>query len=210
MFRSIRFYFLIPLTILLIVCSAAADEFQQDADILRLKHLKYYSNLLQEYESRIGTYPLMGKATVPIYVHIASPEQTDDVRGGPPNAHMVVGFKEFISELERVLGQGVKEYYDPQYEPDSKPNFYLYMVDGDTYNLAVHVHESFSFSNPVAKGYNKVEVTNNTSGPAHLSTPDELFSLAEFKKAISRPLTKPAFFMEREKKFLNSTKELES
>lgn len=202
-------YFLkrfLPCAVLLAGCTAASEEFQQDADVLRLQHLEYYGNLLQEYKAQTGTYPLMGKANVPIYVHVASPQQVDDVQGAPPYAHKVIAFKEFIAEIEIVLGGNIEEYYDPQFEPDSKPNFYIYMVDGNTYNFAVHVHENFSFGNPVAKGYNKVEITNNTNGSSHLIKPEELFSSKEFNDAISRPLFKPEFFKDRENSFLHSTK----
>ena len=193
------------LGIFLAACSQTSDNFQTDADIIRLRHLEYYGNLLIEYHSETGTFPFMGETDVPAYVFIASPEQKDDIKGGPPHAHKTADFKYLVEEFENVLKIEVKEYYDPQYEPDLKPNFYIYMVDGETFYFAVHTHEAFSFSNPIGKGYNKIEITNNSSGSPHLVKPNELFTSAEFRDAVSQKISKPAFFTSRENKNLRAT-----
>lgn len=207
MLRFIRFK--LALTVMLLTaCSLNSSDFQSDADILRLQHLEYYGNLLTEYHSKTGTYPFVGEIDVPAYVFVASPQQTDDIQGGPPHAHKTAAFKYLIEELETVLGRNIKEYYDPQYEPDSKPNFYIYMVDGGTYYFAVHTHEAFAFSNPVAKGYNKVEITNNTNGSPHLINPETLFAREDFRLASSKGVSKPDFFSSRETKYLHATKTL--
>jgi len=192
--------------IALTACSPTSSKFQKDADIIRLKHLEYYGNLLREYHTKTGTYPFIGEVNVPAYVFVASPEQTDDVKGGPPYAHKTADFRYLVEEFENVLGRHINEYYDPQYEPDSKPNFYIYMVDGQTYNFAIHTHEAFSFSNPVAKGYNKIEITNNTNGRSHLVEAEKLFASEEFRVAVAKELSKPAFFSSRENKYIHATK----
>jgi hypothetical protein len=151
----------------------------------------------------------MGKADIPTYIFVASPQQTDDIQGGPPYAHKIVDFKYLVTEFENVLGHDINEYYDPQYEPDSKPNFYIYMVDGDTYNFAVQTHQTYSFSNPVAQGYNKVEITNNTNGAAHLVKPGVLFTSDAFKAALSQKISKPSFFAAREQEYLQATKNIQ-
>ena len=192
--------------VFLAACSPTSSDFQNDADILRLQHLEYYGNLLTEYHTKTGTYPFIGEVDIPAYVFVASPQQTDDIKGGPPYAHKTADFKYLIEEFETVLGRDIKEYYDPQYEPDSKPNFYIYMVEGETYNFAVHTHEAFAFSNPIAKGYNKIEITNNTNGSAHLTKPEILFAREDFKVASSKQISKPAFFLSREEKYIGATK----
>lgn len=187
-------------------CSRTSVDFQSDADIIRLRHLEYYGNLLDEYHAKTNTYPLFGTADVPIYSFVASPEQYDDIQGGPPYPHKVVDFAVLVTELERILGRELKEYYDPQYAPDYKPNFYIYMVDGNIFNFAVHTHQTYPFSNPVRQGYNKVEITNNTNGSPHLIKTADLLSLNAFKRAKSQKVSKPAFFKAREVKFLAATK----
>jgi len=193
------------LGLLLSACSATSQNFQEDADIMRLKHLEYYGNLLLEYNAKTGTYPFMGEVDVPAYVFVASPHQKDDIKGGPPYEHKTADFKYLVEEFQTVLGRDIKEYYDPQYEPDSKPNFYIYMVDGDTYNFAIHTHEEFVFSNPISKGYNKVEITNTPNGSSHLVEPQTLFASEAFKGASSRPISKPKFFASRENETLFAT-----
>lgn len=193
------------LALFLIACTEAANDFQTDADIVRLNHLEYYGNLLVEYNQKTGSYPFSSDADVPLYIFVASPEQVDDIQGGPPYRHKVVEFKKLIEEFRTVLGKDIKEYYDPQFEPDRKPNFYIYMVDGGTYNFAIHTSQPFSFSNPVAPGYNKVEITNNKNGSPHLIYPKDLFSMEEFQKARSQKISKPEFFTSREDKYLYAT-----
>ena len=195
------------IVLLLIACSPTSEKFQSDADIIRLKHLEYYGNLLIEYHAKTGTYPFIGEVDVPAYVFVASPEQKDGIKGGPPYAHKTADFKYLVDEFESVLGREVKEYYDPQHEPDSKPNFYIYMVEGETYNFAVHTHQTFSFSNLISEGYNKVEITNNAKGSPHLVDPNELFANVRFREAVSKKVSKPQFFSSRENKNLHATRE---
>ena len=196
----------VALTVIsLTACSPTSSSFQNDADIIRLKHLEYYGNLLTEYHAKTGTYPFMGDVDIPVYVFVASPEQIDDIQGGPPYAHKTADFKFLVEEFKSVLGRDINEYYDPQYEPDSKSNFYIYMVHGEIYNFAVHTHEAFSFSNPVAKGYNKVEITNNTNGSSHLVEPEKLFTSEDFRVASSKQISKPSFFSSRENEYLRAT-----
>lgn len=193
-------------SILLSACGATSSSFQNDADIVRLQHLEYYGNLLIEYHEKTGTYPFIGELNVPAYVFVASPEQKDDIGGGPTYDHRVADFKFLVEEFESALGRDIKEYYDPQYEPDKKPNFYIYMVDGNTYNFAVHTNQNYVFSNAVSKGYNKIEITNNTNGSPHLVKPEDLFSSEAFREEVSKPISKPNFFLSRENEFLNATK----
>jgi len=193
------------LGLFLSACSATSQNFQKDADIIRLKHLEYYGNLLLEYNAKTGTYPFMGEINVPAYIFVASPHQKDDIKGGPPYEHKTAEFKYLVEEFRTVLGRDIKEYYDPQYEPDSKPNFYIYMVDGNTYNFAIHTHEEFPFSNPISKGYNKVEITNNPNGKSHLVDPQTLFANDDFRNASSRQISKPKFFASRESETLFAT-----
>lgn len=92
MLRLIRFK--LALTVMfLTACSLTSSDFQSDADILRLQHLEYYGTLLTEYHSKTGTYPFVGEIDVPAYIFVASPEQVDDIQGGPPHAHKTAEFK---------------------------------------------------------------------------------------------------------------------
>jgi len=92
MLRLIRFK--LALTVMfLTACSLTSSDFQSDADILRLQHLEYYGTLLTEYYSKTGTYPFVGEIDVPAYIFVASPEQVDDIQGGPPHAHKTAEFK---------------------------------------------------------------------------------------------------------------------
>lgn len=48
---------------------------------------------MTEYHSKTRTYPFVGEIDVPAYIFVASPEQVDDIQGGPPHAHKTVEFK---------------------------------------------------------------------------------------------------------------------
>ena len=49
--------------------------FQDDADIYRLRHLKYYGGLIEEYHDMIGEYPFENEAEIPVYVFVANSQR---------------------------------------------------------------------------------------------------------------------------------------
>ena len=57
------------------------SSYQHDADIFRLRHLKYYGENIQEYHEKTGEYPLQGESEKPNYVHIAAPHQQKYAKG---------------------------------------------------------------------------------------------------------------------------------
>ncbi len=182
-------------------------EFQKDADIARLKHLKYYGELIGKYYAAKGKYPFQGKESNPIYVYIANDEQKEATKGGPNCQHVVIPLGEFIAEIESVLGHEVAEYYDPQYRGDYKPNFYMYMVSQDAYFFSIHVHQHFSFAKRVSKFYHKVEISNYATFRNRANDPQSLFSSPEFKQELKKKIQKEDFFKEREEKYIHFTKE---
>lgn len=187
-------------------CKMTSTSFQKDADIIRLRHLNYYGDILEEYNQKAGHYPFQGQEDIPLYVHVANDKQINSTKDGPSYAHKVIPFKDFVLELERVLGREINEYYDPQYAPDHKPNFYIYMITNDTYFFAIHVHQPFGFAKKVAEYYYKIEISNNPNRQNLAKDPFELFSSPEFLTELDKPLSKEGFFMARVDKYLHYTK----
>ena len=106
------------------------------------------------------------------------------------------------------MNKEVNEYYDPQYAPDYKPNFYVYLINGDTYYLAVHVHQPFSFAEKITEHYYKIELSNNPNQVNRAISPQQLLNSAEFKAELEKNMRKPGFFQLRENKYLNHTDSL--
>jgi hypothetical protein len=190
----------------LVGCKRTSTEFQKDADIIRLRHLKYYALLIEEYNDKAGHYPFQGYDDVPLYVYVANDAQIKHTKGGPPYAHKVIAFKEFVKEVERVLGSDIDEYYDPQYSPDHKPNFYMYMITNDTYFFAIHVHQPFAFAKKVAEYYYKVEISNNPNSQNRAKDTKELLKSSAFSTELNKPVSKEGFFKARVDKYLHYTK----
>jgi hypothetical protein len=200
-------------TILIIVAfyllrtyNAVAEDFQKDADIIRLQHLKHYGDLIEEYHSKTGKYPFEGTAKVPLYVHIANDHQAQYAQNGPPTPHKLIKNADFIAELEKGLGRTIKERYDPSFAPKNKPNFYIYMTSGDFYFFAVHLHQPYSFAKKLADNYHKAEISSVANDINNACSPKLLFESTEFKAATQKPLTKPGFFAAREKQYESFTK----
>jgi hypothetical protein len=143
--------------------SGTSEDLQHDFDIVRLKDLSTLSGYIEKYKEITGKYPFEGEVNIPHYVHIATKEQEQYAKGGPPYKHKKTSAKDFIKELQSKLGNDIQIPFDLQRVPVNKPNFYIYMVMGDVYFLAVHVHNDFSFANKIADYYYKVEVTNNSN-----------------------------------------------
>jgi hypothetical protein len=169
-------------------------------------HLKYYSDLLAEYQSKTGIYPLQDKATdVPVYVFVANDWQRP--KGAPPYKHVVVSMRAWISELEKGLGRTVDEYYDPQYASDGyRPILYIYLVYKDTFFFAVHLYQDYPFAKKVAEHYNKLEISNKPNVQNRAADPKRLFASEDFQSALKVPY-KGGFFREREAKYLHFSKQ---
>lgn len=182
--------------------SAGIDEaFQRDADIIRLQHLKYYGELIEEYIKKTGKYPFQGQTQLQHYVHIANKKQLKYVQGGPPFEHKVSSVEEFRSELEKGLGRKIIFKYDPQLVPVYAPNFYIYVIKDDVYYFAVHIFKNESFSNYIAKNYNKVEITNSPEVRHGQWKLKDLMENPNFIEIINSTLNKNKHFKELENKY---------
>ena len=159
-------------------------KYQHDADIYRLRHLEYFGNLIEEYHDKTGRYPLQGESELQNYVHIAAPHQQKYVRGGPQYKHDVTDVEMFRKVLEEGLGRKVDFKFDPQKVPAGAPNFYIYMIEGDSFFFAVHLYNEHSFARPIGKHYHKVEITNETPQRRGLWKFDELLEDETFQKAL--------------------------
>ena len=196
---------------ILLLCSANDNgfiQFQNNADIIRLRHLKYYNDLIEEYQAKTGKYPYQSSdPATPTYIFIANRDQLQYTKPGPPFSHHEVPFKAFIQELEKGLSREIVEFYDPQPKPNKKPNFYIYTVRGNTYYLAVNLHNSYPFTHQITSGYNKVELSNHPTAENKAVLPRRLFNNAVYKEEVAKEVEKPGFFMEIEKKYIRDTKE---
>ncbi len=184
--------------------------FQHDADVIRLQDLKYWVSLIEEYQQKIGKYPFQYSSNKPIIVKVATPMQQADSKGYPPPPVITRSMKEFVQTLEKGLGRKIDEYYDPQYKADVKPNFYIYMVDNNSYYFAIHTNQSYPFSRAVLPPYyNKIEVSNISQGGKYLIvTPKSLFNDKVYQdKSNSKHIEKAKFFQKRRDKTLHATKD---
>ncbi len=184
------------------------DDYQYNADIVRLKHLKYYGELLNEYFLLEGKYPFQFQEDRPVYVNIANDKQEEFTKEPLPFDHKLFTHKEFIHEIERVLDGNVEEYFDPQYFPDLKPNFYIYSVSGKSMFFAIHVGNEYSFSKKVAHGYHKVELSNMLIPHAGLYTSSYLNHDKSFLEELNKPILNVGYFLEREELYIHYSDEL--
>lgn len=184
-----------------------SEEFQQDADIVRLLHLKYYGELIEKYREIKGKYPFQARSNEPVYVHVANDEQEEATKVGVDYPHTEISLKEFVEEIESGVGHEIEEYYDPQYRQDYKPNFYVYMIYQDTYYFSIHVHQPFSFSDRIDKFYYKVEISNHPDFRNSAYDPKQLFESSDFQNEIKKELQKEGFFKAREEKYIHYTKQ---
>lgn len=183
-------------------------SFQTNADIVRLNHLVYWGGLIEKYHQKVGYYPFANQSAHPIYVMIATPKQQNYFKDNqPPAPATTKSIKEFILELEKGLGKQIDEYYDPQYAPDGKPNFYIYMIDKHNYNLAVHTFQPYPFSRYIAENYHKVEISNNPNEELNIVRFNSLLKNPKFKQALKTPIEKIGFFNQREQENLHISKE---
>lgn len=185
------------------------QEFQDDADVYRLRHIKYYGSLLKEYKEKIGKYPFEGLSNIPIYVFIAHDRQESyakELGKQNKNEHKVFAFKDFVKEIEKGLGRKIEQYFDPQYEPDIKPNFYIYLIKGKEYFFSVNVSKYYPFSRKVIDNYYKVEISNKSRSKSKIMKYEDLISMKSFEVESNNTAKKEAFFLEREANYIDYIK----
>jgi len=184
-----------------------SEAFQIDADTVRLRHLRYYSDLIEEYHATTGAYPFVDEADIPIYVYVATPEQQKYTGMNPPHAHRNKSFRELVLLLEQALERGVAEHYDPQQVPLNKPVWYLYTVHQGTWSFAVYLRNPFSFADNIGLNLYKVAVSNSPAEENGAWDSRALFSRKDFELAEQRKLSQPRFFAELEAGTLHGSKE---
>lgn len=177
-----------------------SKNYQHDADIFRMRHLKYYADLIEEYRAETGKYPLQGESNSPHYVLLAAPHQKKYATETPKKSK-VTEVEQFRTVLEAGLKRDVSFKFDPQKVPDGAPNFYIYMIEGDTYYFTVNLYNTYPFSTRLDKHYNKLEITNAEPDSYGLWNADELFEYDRFKFESSKKPHKEGLFIELEKKY---------
>ncbi len=186
-------------------CSQSSDEHLQDADTVRLKHLQHYAELIEGYHARTGKYPFEGAFDAPTYVYVANDEQIKYTQPGPGYAHESIPFARFVSTLSDALERDIDEMYDPLDVPDTKPNFYVYLISGDTYYFAVHVRHPYAFAKPLGEHYYKIEISNRPNEKNKAQDPVTLFAEEGFVSAVNAPISNTGYFKRRQAKYLTHT-----
>ncbi|QBG46559.1 hypothetical protein EGM51_03790 [Verrucomicrobia bacterium S94] len=174
--------------------------YQHDADIFRLRHLQYFGELIEEYHRKIGKYPLQGETETQHYVLIAAPHQRKYARG-TPKQFKVTDIERFRSVLKQGLGRDIEFRFDPQKVPVDAPNFYIYMVENESYFFAVHLYNSRPFTNPLGKHYHKLEITNEKPDRRGLWKLEKLLNEKDFQAALHEKPYKERFFLNLEKQY---------
>lgn len=175
-------------------------EYQHDADIFRLRHLKYFRELIEEYHQKTGKYPLQGESETRHYVLIAAPHQKKYTEGTPPQ-FKVTDVESFRSILKKGLGRDIEFKFDPQKVPVGAPNFYIYMIEDDSFFFAVHLYNARSFTNPLDKHYHKLEITNEEPNRRGLWKLENLLKHDDFQKALNDQPQKEGFFLSLEEQY---------
>ncbi len=169
-------------------------EYQHDADIVRLNDVKLFGSYLQKYYKIAGHYPLQGASELPVYVHLATKEQEQFTKSGPGHSHTEISLETLIKEMGSVLKEEIIVPFDPQHRPANKPNFYIYMITGDTFYFAVHLHQSYSFTRKVDDYYHKLEISNKPDIGQNILKYDDLLKNKAFTKALEEKMIKPDYF----------------
>jgi len=181
-------------------------QFQESADIIRLRHAAYYAALLAEYYERTGTYPFQNDSGPPKWVFIAHEQQLKYTRPGPSYTHDRVAFGEFVRVLEAGLGRPIEERYDPQFAPVNRPNFYTYVWANGRFYFTVHLYGQYPFASRRADDFSGLVITNFIRVGTEGILVDSLLRDSAFLRATKLAPRREAFFIDREEQFLHDSK----
>ena len=127
------------------------NSYQNDADLLRLEHLEYWTGLVEEYHSKTGKYPFQEKLeskdkiwlvriatkNQQLYFDKNSNNYNVNFDNNPNNFFQEFTIKDFVLELDKKLEKIIDEKYDIQKVPTSSPIGYNYFVSEKGYLLWV-------------------------------------------------------------------------
>lgn len=122
-------------------------QYQEDADLVRLNHLAYWTGVIEDYYQVSGTYPfqnILQDDDDIILVRIATKDQMQYLSSDGDkydqridnNAHGRFNerpVKEFVAEIESGLGYEIEEMYDIQKVPTNSPIGYYYFATKEGY-----------------------------------------------------------------------------
>ena len=101
-------------------CSTGGySTYQNDADLIRLEHLAYWSGLIEEYHAKNNSYPLQGRVSSddnPVLVKISTQQQAGQLASFMAHFESA-SMAEFVGELESGLEREIDEKYDIQKVP---------------------------------------------------------------------------------------------
>ena len=202
------FKLLLPIFIMVMFgsCASMEKQYQNDADIYRIKHLNYYGNLIDEYYEKNDVYPFEKKYDAPAYVFIANKKQQEYFNDSDPQKHYQISTSDFFAELESGLNRKVEEYYDPQLIPSYRPVFYIYMIDKNVFYFAVHFNSPNKFTKYIAKNYYKFELSNETDERYKLFAYKDLISNPDYNKLLNKEAKKNGWFKHQEETYKYETK----
>ena len=184
---------------------------QEDFDKIRLDHILVISNLVTEYEEKVGHYPFAKHSKKPIYVTIATEEQIENDKGRSnvfidldtriidgeipeqPKSIQSVSLEDFTLELERGLQRKIDIPVDPQRVPMNKPSLYYYTYYLGVFDVTVFLHNSFSFTRNLGEFFNKLTVGHRSYPPSDIWTPKDLMAKKEFIQFFKSPLNRGGY-----------------
>jgi hypothetical protein len=211
MVRNItNIFLLIICSIIIISCQKfrkLEEQYQADADIIRIHHFDYYAKLLSEYYEKNGKYPFQYEKEEQVYIYILNNIQEEKFKDTNPYIYYRVNDKIFFEELSKGLEIEIDEKYDPQKAvSDRRPNYYIYMVDGDNFYFAIHLYNNNYFTKNVDKYYNKMELSNIDSKQYTLFTYETLKNDPKYIELANRKVEKQDFFDGLDNKYKNDSK----
>jgi hypothetical protein len=168
-------------------------QYQHDADIMRLRHLKYYVDLLKEYKKQTGHWPFQSNSNIQTYVNILNDWQYK-LDQSPPFSHRKYSVCELHKEIEAGINRKVLFKFDPQRKPVGRPNFYVYMTEDTLAFFSVHLSKPLCGATQLGESYFKIEVTNGDSTRPGTLNMDCLLNSEAFKQAISENLYRDKWF----------------
>jgi hypothetical protein len=199
------------LLLLLFLCGSYRkykEQYQYDADIIRIRHFDYYAQLLTEYYEKNGKYPFQYEKNDPVYVYLLTNFQEKNFKDMNPHKHHTLNDKYFFEELSKGLHKDIIEKYDPQkVSSDRRPNMYVYMVDKDNFYFAIHLYHSNKFTKNIAKYYHKMELSNVDDVTYTLFSYKTLENDSKYIELLNKEPKKKKYFEELEEQYKTNSKD---
>ncbi|MBU4470056.1 MAG: hypothetical protein L6301_02515 [Desulfobacteraceae bacterium] len=155
-------YILLVIAFLLSGCASTEHKYLSEVDQIRSANVDSLNNLILEYKSKSGQFPLQSEIkdrNIQVFISNGTiPQWLTGLTTQSPIA--TYSRAQLEQDIEKVLGNSIEILSEPHTGKTYAPDFYVYYVKKDRACVAGYLHYRASKTKNIQNNYYKYELCN--------------------------------------------------